>query len=80
MFDFLSPSVKVKRTGVCNHVDGNEKTRGELGKRRIVLCLIYCEVRENIAMSHVVFFHCFAALYSCSSNTDVRSSVNFWCL
>lgn len=47
MFDLLSPSVQVKRTGVCNHVDGNENTRAELKKRRIVLCLIYCEVREN---------------------------------
>lgn len=69
MFDFLSPSVHVKRTGVCNHVDGNEKTRGELGKRRIVLCLIYREMREHIAMSHTVIFHCFAALCSCSGNT-----------
>lgn len=80
MFDLPSPSVQVKRTGVCNHVDGNENTRAGLEKRRIVLCLIYCEVRENIVMSHLVLFHCFAALYSCTGNTDVWSSVNFWCL
>lgn len=77
MFDFLSLSVQVKRTGVCNHADGNEKTRAELGKRRIVLCLMYREVRENIVMSNIVLFNCFVALYSCTRNTDVWSSVNF---
>lgn len=77
VFDFLSPSAHVKRTGACDHVDGNEKARGEPGKRRISLCLIYYEMMENIVLRHMVFFHCFATLYSCISNTDVWSSVNF---
>lgn len=63
VFDFLSPSVQVKRTGVCNHVGGNEKIRGELGKRRIVLRLIYREMREHIVMSsHLSLFCCSAQL------------------
>lgn len=62
VFDFLSLPVQVKRTEVCNHVDGNEKARAELGKRRIVLCLIYHEVRENIVMSHVALLHLFVTV------------------